>query len=162
MKFLVIAKSFGIFLTVAGWYLNLIDKNESFTKFLAPNYRKATQAFDELIYESGIIKDGDPGFTQISSLLSGYKSLKENASIKKIKRTELSPFITTDFFETKTLLTVEVITDRGTEYLCINDLRPELRKLYMNKNVFLYSAIIFSLGIICSIFCEFYPFKQKR
>lgn len=144
----------GLFCVVSGWFLGHADKIHWVQQLFVSEYIVASNVCNKMIEEDSFIKYEDPGFNQISEIISDeLKSRRtDDFAIIKIEvayscrvgsHNEPDDSIITSFKVT--------MSDEKTETLSIENFRQKLKERYFDIKFFGWGAVIFWFGLVIEI-----------
>jgi hypothetical protein len=148
---------YGILVLILGWLIANTKYIPFMHKLLCPQYHAAATAQRKL-YDKIPLRRGDVGFSEIAQILETKYDIKDiNYIIPVQLKLKVYP---------NGVKNVEVVLDItyfGTEKFSAQlDLKSAIRSVYLTKDYFVYSFIIFTIGVLILLYPAFRIRKADR
>ena len=148
---------YGVLVVAFAWLLSNTQYLPFTYSILYPEYYAALAGQNSL-YNSISIREGDKGFKEIAKLIeTKYQVQNINYIAPDQVKFKLYP---------KGVKTVEIVLNvnyQGAEKVSVQlDLKNDLKNIYMGRDYFIYSLIIFAIGVIILLYPAFRVRKADR
>lgn len=147
---------FGIVITIIGWLISNASHFPFVYRIVAPRYSNAISALDKMRQKDYILRKGESGFLEISDLLKKFIKGKRTLIITKIRtlnwEKRLALMRTTKGAEWCDYYIELEISFSNSQPITAEfyDLKLLIEEVYL-RSVFLWSSIIFWIGIVVSL-----------
>lgn len=148
---LFVLGAIGLLMAVVGWYLDHLEQNQWVIKILARRYVRAIKAYNKMLKSGLTIQTNDPGFREIASMLWERLPGQTTSTIATVttRIKGVGQVFTSHGVEDKVTIAIKITLEDGQSVEGdINDLRPEIRKRFLEEPLFKWSQKIFWAGII--------------
>ena len=165
MKDRTIIGLIGIAITLIGWISSHAERFPFVYGMIAPEYSNAITALGKMTRQGVVLKRGDPGFSEISEILGMLAPNPARGKILEIRPPARRAETPGGGEEVRPEGTVKLeirLAGGRHEVWKVSGLRAAIRKRFMALNIFLWSGLIFGVGILISLIALFMREEQRR
>ncbi|MBN2126045.1 MAG: hypothetical protein JW821_17230 [Deltaproteobacteria bacterium] len=165
MKERTIIGLIGIAVTLIGWIGSNAERFPFVYGMIVPEYSNAVKALGKMTKEGHLLKSGDPGFAEISEILRMLAPNTDSGRILVIRSLsrEGEPPKGGEVTGPEGTIKLEIGFAGGLhEDREVAGLKAAIEKRFLVLNIFLWSGLIFGIGILISLIALFVKEEQRR